>query len=100
MSPRTTNSTCQCLRSQNLILDVVPQKLFNNVFVICNENADFILSPSLIKSEQNKWHKLQNLQNNNTTNLKFGTLHFGDHEVITIDGLIAVPPSLQQCINA
>ena len=87
-------------------LDVrsVLQKLVNEVFAIDkldrDENEDFSLSLSLIKSEQNKWDKLQNLSNNNTRNLKFGTLHFGDHEVITIDGLIAVPPSLQQHVVA
>ncbi len=44
--------------------------------------------------------QLQNLQKDNTRNLKFVILLCVDHEVITIDGLIAVPPSLQQSIIA
>jgi hypothetical protein len=80
----------------------IPQSLLTEVYAIDeldrDNNPDFPLSMTLIKSEQDKDSKLQSLLNQERHKSNFGILTFGDHEVHTFNNKVWVPPSLQQRI--
>ena len=80
--------------------DEVPSSLLMEVYAIDeldrDNNPDFPLSMTLIRSEQDKDAKLQSLLNQEWYKSNFSILTFGDNEVHTFNNKVWVPPNLQQ----
>ena len=84
------------------MLDDVPERAKSEVYAI-NEldgdaNHDCPISMSLISSEQAKDEKIQEILTQSKYRSRLGTLERGGHSVVTVDGKILVPASLQQRI--
>jgi hypothetical protein len=75
----------------------IPSSLHTKVYAIDkldrDNNPDFPISMTLIKSEQDKDTKLQSLLKQDRYKSNFGILTFGDHEVYTFNSKVWVPPS-------
>ena len=82
--------------------DDIPSNLVSEIYAIdelnSNTNFDFPLAMSLIKEEQNKDDKIQEALRKHSTNVRFGTMTFGNISVHTIDKKIIIPTSLQRRI--
>eukprot|EP00804_Cyclotella_cryptica_P005306 CCRYP_015788-RA/>CCRYP_015788-RA protein AED:0.17 eAED:0.18 QI:0/0/0/1/1/1/2/0/513 len=85
--------------SRLAMTDKIPANCTAEIYAIDelnrDTNYDFPLSMKLLKEEQIKDEKIQEVLQKHDSNDRFGTLSFGTRSVHTIDGKIMVPATLQ-----